>query len=596
MLVHVDLEKGIIHKENINPIWISSYLGGRGLAVRLLQHFEVSLSNPGDLIIFCPGILTGTGVPSSGRWAAAARSPVTGLASAGNAGGMFGARLAWCGVKALVITGKAKTTVKIVVYPDGEVSIEPGDDIKGLDTYSTHIKLSEQFGREQTSCVCCGPAGEKGILIANLISDMYRAVGRGGLGAVMGKMNVKAVTAIANEPESSKAMKTACEVTDFNKSFSEEEYFKSHSRWSTMNALKRYETMGGAMAKNGTIGSFPQVEKMTGEKFESEYKTSSSACYGCPMPCGNTYALKDGSTGGVASASCVKEFGARCGCDDLEAALKCHALADLYGLDEISLGGVISFAMECAEHGYIDAPRFGDTQGMIQLIKDIANNTGLGSVLGKGTKNAALEIGNDSIHFALNVKGLEVPATDPRVYASWGLGYAVSSRGGCHMRAYCNSEMGKNLTSEEMKMIAGTDEIGIPGTTKGRGKEVAFFENIRAITDCLGLCKFVIRSQNAFPSEQNKWLELAGIHIPQDELMKVGKRIINLERIMNIQGGMSPADDTLPGRFTEDPVNGGAAAGRVCAIDGMVDDYYLARGWDKKSGLPSPYDVDTYPN
>ncbi|NPV69319.1 MAG: hypothetical protein HPY55_01580 [Firmicutes bacterium] len=606
MIIAVNLSRNTVTRTPVPQWMLNQYFGGRGLAVALIASMGPRPAGPFDPmnpVVFAPGLLTGTGAPSSARWAVAAKAPATGFVSAGNGGGLWGARLAWCGVRALVVTGRASRPVLIRIAagetPGPRVEVVPCDDLWGMDTLEAACESVARWGGSAAaSFACIGPAGERLVPLANIIADGARAAGRGGLGAVLGSKNLKGIITEAAEPPESVSVRRSERCARFNVVLRETPYFKTHARWGTINALRKYNQAGGLVVRNGLAGEFAGTDRLSGEVFEREFKTSSRACYACPLPCSNTFEIKTGEyagvTGEAASASTVKEYGARCGVEDMAAVLAAHALANRMGLEMISLGGVLSFGMECRERRLLDhilGPgqpdlRFGDGKAMLDAIPLIARREGIGAILGLGVHGASRVIGGDSHRFALHVKGLETPATDPRAYPSWGLGYAVSSRGGCHMRAFPVAETG-SLTVDEGLQVAGVPTLVERGTLAGRGSEVAFFEDMRAVSDSLGVCKFIFRDGSAFPDAQGQWLGVSRVSLPAEDLRTVGERINNLERLMNLEDGLDPADDTLPERFTHDPLPGGASAGRVCDIARLVDDYYAVRDWDTTSGHPN---------
>ena len=359
-----------------------------------------------------------------------------------------------------------------------------------------------------------------------------------------------------------------------------------------------YSKVGGVTAYNGQSGIFEGFDKIEGDIFLNRYNIGRSACGNCPLPCWQKYLVKEGRFQGAWTEaienSTVQCFGTKIGNSDPEAILLAHTLCDKYGLDEISVGVTIAFAMECFQKKIITEKdtdgidlSWGKVDALFKLIELIAHNQGFGKILGQGCQKAAELFGHDSDRFALHVKGLEISTVDPRAYMGWALGYAVSSRGADHMRSYSNWEFGE--VPDEM-----FEEAGIPKTVtdrfsiEGKGRGTAHSENIRSITDSLETCKTVARQGLGLPKNVVGILTaVTGRTWSAEELVKIGERKVNLERLFNLREGLTPSDDTLPWRALHEPLPDGASKGSVVNLEPMLKEYYETRGWDRKTGYPS---------
>jgi len=323
------------------------------------------------------------------------------------------------------------------------------------------------------------------------------------------------------------------------------------------------------------------------------------------MPCTHYFAVEEGKYGpvkgrGIQAATSLA-FGAQCGMTEIEAILKAHARTNDYGLDLISAPVVIAFAMECYQRGIIgrdtteglDLSWANANDAVLESIELMGQNEGFGRVLNRGVKALSGEWGEETKSFAFHVKGMEATDADPRVWPTWGLMYAVSSRGADHCRALCFAEMG-GMAEDVLKKVAGTTEAADPNGIKGKGKVVAYCEDIRALADSLELCKFATQGPLGYPEYlTDLFYSVTGLRWSAEELRLAGERIVQIERLFNLREGLTPGDDTLPDRFLSEPVTDGPAKGRVVRLAPMLEEYYLARGWDQKTGEPVPGRLET---
>ena len=598
----INLSKNQATIEEVTEELIKNYLGGIGFLTRLLYGIVPKGTDPlspENALIFAVGPLNGTLTPSSNRWSVGAKSPATGFIVSGNGGGFWGSELKWAGFDALVITGRAEGPCYLLVE-DGKISIIPAGELWGKDTWETEGMLQAWHNDPNLKVTAIGQAGENKVPLACVIGEKFHAAGRGGTGAVMGSKNLKAVAVrghlgikVADPEGLLRETQYLIELL-----MSEDHYWRYRDYGSTK-GTNLYAKIGGLTTYNGQSGIFDQFEKIEGDVFQNRYKIGRKACACCPLPCWQKYFVREGKLKGAWTEaienSSIQCFGTKIANSDPEAILMAHTLCDKYGLDEISVGVTIAFAMECYQKKIITKKdtdgiemTWGNGDALLKLIEMIANNQGFGKILGQGCKRAAECFGQDSEKFALHVKGLEISTVDPRAYQGWALGYAVASRGADHMRAYASWEFGE--ATDEV-----CSEAGIPKTVKdrftieGKGKGIAYSENIRSITDSLEMCKFVARQKLGLPGNVVGILNaVTGRGWTKEQLMKIGERKVNLERLFNLREGLTPADDTLPWRVLNEPIPDGPSEGALVNLEPMLNEYYEARGWDRKTGRPRP--------
>lgn len=600
MLV-VDLCRGLGAVQPLDEEMLTDYLGGRGLAMRLLYDLAppgVGALHPDNPLIFATGPCAGTLVPASSRSSVAAKSPLTGLLGSGNTGSAFSLGLKGAGFDALVVTGASPVPIYLLVS-GGSFRLVECPELWGQDTLAATRALRQRVGKMDAGIACVGPAGENQVPVASIIFEASRSAGRGGLGAVMGSKKLKAVVAWGGEPVcvADPAGLLSCS-RDYVAALKQESYYLRYSRQGTGVITQPTHDTGCALINDGRDAVLPGIEALSPQAIDTRWKVRQYACPTCPMPCGQLYAVegKGGAWGrGSSGASVIMGFGPRCGLLDLTPISAAYARSNLLGIDLISADAIAGFAIECAEKGLLPPEeaggldlRSGNGAAIVELLAMIAHARGVGALLGRGVREAARVIGGGSERFAPHVKGLEMMETEPRGLWSWALMFAVSSRGADHARAYDVTQI-MDLSDEDLLRAAGTLAGREAGSTEGRGQAVAFFENVRALADSMEICRFVSRGRLGFAGALAPLIRcVTGWDRGEQEWETLGERIVNLERLYNLREGLRPADDTLPPRYTEEPLPGGPAAGRVVPLEAMLADYYRTRGWDRASGAPLP--------
>ncbi len=573
-ILHVNLSDKSIRRESLPPDLFTQYLGGRGLGVKLLYDNlapGTDALSPDNLLVFAVGPSTATKIPTGGRFVVVTKSPTTGTIFDSHAGGYFGAQLRRAGFAAVVFHGKSDSPVYLWINND-DVEIRDASMIWGKDVYdATDALLEETDSKAQAACI--GPAGENLGLMAAIMTDKHRAAGRGGVGAVMGSKNLKAIVAKGtrdvgvHDPERlnktvewSRRLIKKNAVTD-----------KSLPVYGTPVLVSVANELGMLPTNNFQEGTFNDAEGVSGEKLLERFSAGTYNCHGCPIGCGRLSQIDGKKVGGPEYES-LWALGPQCGINDLEWIAIANDRCNHLGLDTISVGSTIGAAMELVEKRKLDAPlKFGDTTGVLDLIEDIAHMRGLGAEMSEGSKRLAERYGAPEL--AMQVKGLELPAYDPRGAQGHALGYATSNRGGCHLRSY----------------LIGPEVLGSPvlvdrDRPDGKADLVILYQDLSAAMDCMVVCRF---TNFAWPVDVYAEMISAGtgIELTGRDLLQLGARIYNLERLFNLREGFTSKDDTLPPRFFK-PLPEGNSRNRIVHLDEMLSEYYKLRGWDKE-GRPT---------
>jgi aldehyde:ferredoxin oxidoreductase len=581
-ILRINLGTGGISRETLDEEMARQYIGGRGIATKILYDelpIGVDPLSPDNKLIFASGPLTGTAAPTGGRYMVVTKGPLNGAIASSNSGGFFGKEFKTAGYDLIIFEGKAEKPVYVWIK-DGDVEIRDASDLWGKTTHETTDLVMQKVGDGKARVACIGPAGEKLSEISCIINDKHRAAGRTGVGAVMGSKNLKAV-----------AVRGTGKVELFDK-----EKFREAQKVS-MGKIKENPTTSQGLPAFGTAvlvnvinenGLFPtnnfqgsvfkEAGKISGETLADTYLTKNTHCFACPIGCGRATEI-DGKAGEGPEYEVIWSFGADCGVDDLKAVVEANFLCNELGLDGISAGATIAAAMELAENnlipaGDLDGPelKFGSADAIVAYTKKMGYREGFGDKLAEGSYRLTSAYGHPE--YSMSVKKQELPAYDPRGAQGHGLEYATSNRGGCHVRGY--------MISPE---ILGAPEKIDPQVLEGKPQWVKIFQDLTAFIDACGLCLF---SSFALGAEEYGALVAAatGWDIDADGVLKAGERIWNLERLFNLREGFSKADDTLPERLLKDPVSEGPNKGKVHRLGELLPDYYKERGWDK-NGVPT---------
>lgn len=590
-LLRINLSSRSISREPIPTETQRTFVGGRGFGIRHLfdeMPAGVDPLGPDNKLIFLPGALAGTQAQGFGRWIVMTRSPQTNCLARSVGGGNFAAYLKFAGCDMLIVEGTSEEPCCIFVTQD-RAEIVSGRDLWGLNTQQTQQALNDQFGRG-TQTACIGPAGERLVRFAT-ITHGTRTASRCGVGTVMGSKNLKAVSIKAPakplEPHGREDFKAILkEHSSILKSHKRR--VKMHRYGTTFLAELTRET-GILPFKNFQTGNIEGIENLLTDAY-SNMRVGSHGCFNCMTRCGQVHEVKDGPYAGAKSEGPEYEtiwaFGPQVANIEVGATVKADNLCDLLGVDTISTGSAIGFAMELFQRGIITTKdtdgmelNWGDHEVMLALIEKIAYRQGFGRILGEGTARAAQEIGKGAEKYAMHCKGLELPAYEPRAAKAHGLSMATSNIGGSHMYGYARQEIAGKADPRPVDRFA--DE--------GKGDIAAYNQIGKALEETGILCNF---ADSGMTHELLGKLLAAGTGFEEFRnpayLQVVGERIVTLERCFNVRDGFSRKDDTLPERMLTEPLtNAGPATGQVIRnLDKLLDEYYDSLGYDR-NGIPT---------
>ncbi len=595
----VDLTSGEVTTQEIPEEWFEDYVGGEGVAVRLfyeLMDADLEAFDPAQPLIFATGPLTGTAAPTSGRWNIVFRSPATGTLGLSNAGGKLAPQIKRAGWDLIVITGKAEKPVYVSIQDD-EVAIEDAANLWGKGVSETEDLIRDTLDDKNVQIASIGPAGENRVLFAAVMNDKHRAAGRGGVGALMGSKNLKALAVrgtqqlpIADE-DTLKERAAAAREELFEEAFVADELapFGTPSFYDAINAL------GILPTKNWQQTTFLEgIESLGHEAYHETLEVKAYACYGCPISCGRVTTIKEGPYsgmhGGGPEYETVAAFGSKCLVTDLNAVAAANHLANDLGLDVISAGQVIATAMEWYDDGLLTDEQtggldlsWGNGEAVVELVKQIARREGLGDLLADGVKRAAEQMGPAAEKAAMHVKGLEMASDGVRASKGESVVHSVSPRGADHLRPYASAIDAFGYREPELDIVQDVDYL-----EDGEKSWVKPLQELSMATNMLGVCLFSSITLAIKPSTWAGLLSSAvGRTVTKEELLRSAERVINLERVINASFGFDRADDMLPTRFLQEPAPDGRGEGQTVDLDVALDSYYASMGWNVETGLPT---------
>ena len=607
-ILHIDLTTSRIRTEP-TARYTSRFPGGRGINQWILLNEldpQVKPFDPENIICFGAGALTGTLVPGAARLNIDSKNALTGGIGSGNAGGWFAAELKYAGYDNIVVRGKAEEPVYIWIEDDS-VSLQSAVRHWGKGTGDTLKDIREELGCEDAEIVCIGPAGENMARQACIIVSGSRAVGRCGLGAVMGSKNLKAVavkgTGSVRVRSAEAFMKLAKTVSQRLNTIPGAIARREHG---TLVGTPMYQSLSAIPYKNYDDDYIPEerFQKISHETFHSVFETDRYACSACPTPCGHVYTIDEGPYKGTrclkAEANSVWNFGGRVAVDDPAAILALQEECCRLGLDIDNTSSVLGWAIDCFQNGLLST---GETDGMelqwgdhgvlFELLGKIARREGIGDLLAEGSLRASAALGQGSDRYAFHMKGQDMIEA-VRSMKGWALGVAVSPRGGAHTRGAPATETRKFSAEDSMKLF-GVSTAGEAQTYVGKSKVVTYFEKVHALLDSMGVCFFTgtwTSPDGVSPGDMANFYTLAtGIPIDEEELLTIGERVHTVEKMFNIRHrGFTRKDDYPPKRLMEEPIKSGPLKGEMLKRedwDRMLDEYYELHGWDLEDGWPS---------
>ncbi len=586
-VLSVDVTTGEVQRRPLDPEEARLWLGGAGLGAYLVYTNVPRGADPlgpDNALVFTPGLVNGVPLITPGKCTFSARSPLTGTIGDATMGGRLGVATRHAGYDAIVVKGRSVKPVTIVV-DDDEVTLRPSSDLWGLDTRQASEDLRRELGHE-FAVATIGVGGENLVKYACIDCD-DRQSGRSGIGAVMGSKLVKAIAVrgtkrlrIAHEDELPGLLESNREKLAGDPGWDDT---RKHGTGGFTNWVN--EERGTFPTRNWQESVYEDRERIVPQYWAPKYGVRSKACHGCMKPCGKLLRIEEGPyegtvVDGVEYETIYSLGGVICN-PDPELLAHLNELCDVYGLDTISAGVVIAWAMEATERdlltkfdlGGLDVG-FHNPACAPELLRRIAHREGIGDLLAEGVAKASAIVGQGSEEFAIHVKGLEPPAYDVRGMKTLALGFAVSSRGACHLKSggYLVDLMGKFGPFKDVDRFS----------AEGRGEMVMYLEDLFAYYDCIGVCKF---SRRMYGNEDlaDAARLVTGRRLTEEEMFRIGERVTNLRRLFNYREGFTRADDRLPHRVMNEPVKEGPSKGHMVTeeeLQTMLDDYYAHRGWD----------------
>ena len=585
-ILRVDLTTGKMQDQEISKEDGVKFLGGRGLAAKILYEEnkpKIDAFDPENRLIFMAGPYTGTLGSFTAFYNVTTKSPLTGAILSAHSGGHWGPMFRKTGYDGVVFKGKAPKPVYLLITDAGP-ELKDASDLWGKGTFETIDALQARHERARAAVI--GPAGEKLVRYAAIMNDHHRAAGRGGVGAVMGSKNLKAVV-VHGTKEVPQADPEKLKETFKTATATVKEKSQAFSKYGTSMVVGITGKAGTIPTRNMQTGYFPEYEKIGGDTLVNNYKTKDTACARCPLHCGNmTKATKDyqAETEGPEYET-LAMFGSNLGNTNLESIIMANNICNEYGMDTISCADTIACAYELFEKGIIKEKdtgglrlEWGNHAAMVKLVEMTGKREGLGQLIGEGSRRLAARYGPEAQKYAMNVKGMEFPGYDPRGIQGMGLAFATSTRGACHLRA----------TMYVPELFQGVlDRF----TIKGKAQPLKDLQELFTIYDCMILCKFGAR--NAFGNSWDNMVTLSnaatGRNYTVDDLKKIGARGWTMERLFNLREGISKKDDTLPERLFTTPIHDGPSKGAVvnkADFDNELEQYYKLWGWSS-DGVPT---------
>jgi aldehyde:ferredoxin oxidoreductase len=551
------------------------FVGGRGLGARLLWDLvgpQVDPLAPENVLIFTNGPLTGTGYQTSNRFSVSTKSPLTGTVLDANSGGYWGMQFRKTGYAALIVRGKAAKPVWIEIKP-GSLTFQDASELWGMGVFALTERLGQNNNKRNVLCI--GPAGENLSRIAAIMNDRERALARGGPGAVMGSKNLKAIVVEGSErPEIEDKERFKFMLYETRKLLAASPLTsQALPEFGTVVLMNIMNNIGALATRNHQQTQFEGAEAISGEELTDKYLVKNASCWACPIGC-TRISRTEKVEGEGPEFETTWAFGAQCGIDDLPAIIEANTLCNNLGLDTISAGSTIACAMELSEKGYLDSDlRFGRADLLVRCVEDMAYRRGLGAELADGSLRLAARYGHPEL--SMSAKGMEFPAYDPRGMQGQGLLYATSNRGGCHMRG--------NMVGPE---VLGLPKLIDRFQVYGKSSFVILHQNASAAIDSLVICKFT--NMGVADEYFARVLSaVTGVPYATGDLIKVGERVWNMERLYNLREGFTWKDDTLPPRLLQEAPSDGPSKGWVVQLEPMLKEYYRGRGWDE-NGVPKP--------
>jgi aldehyde:ferredoxin oxidoreductase len=593
-ILRVDLTSGQIRREKTDPDYMLSVIGGRGLnSTRLYEELERDCDplTPENMLLIGVGPLTGTLLSASAFMTISGKSPLTGILGDSAAGGFFGAELKLAGYDQVVMTGRCEKPCYLYIADD-HVEIREASHLWGKDIWQTTAAIRKDLNDNAVQVAAIGPAGENLVKYATVACNNSRMCGRTGMGCLFGSKHLKAV-AVRGRGRLTVADTLGyldlCRELD-QKIMTHPEYKKRNALGSTL-LMKALNGIGILPTDHFQQGLCGYVDRVSGETLAEKFKVKNKSCFNCNLHCSRYYLSGEVEAEGPEFET-LCSYTSRIGNNDLEFGLKMNAFLNRMGLDSLSSGETIGWAMECVQRGLLTKDDFdgldftwGNCQTVEKLLGMIIRREGIGNLFAEGTRSLARHFGKGTGEYAFHVKGLDMICGDPRGIKAFGLTYAIASRGGDHLRAEPFFELTERYDEAEKRW--GVRDIADRLSDNGKAILVEHTERQALLTDCLTMCKNIGLSMDILDFDFTSRLLTAGtgLNFSPEKVDDALKGVIDRDRKMNIDFGVTAGQDTLPRRFTHEPLKEGASKGQVVPVGRMVKEYYKAKGWNDQ-GVP----------
>ncbi|MDM8521926.1 aldehyde ferredoxin oxidoreductase family protein [Desulfococcaceae bacterium HSG8] len=594
-ILRVNLSNRDIRIEKTDIGYMLKTIGGRGCnSQRLFDEldFDADPLSPENMLVFGIGPLTGTLLSASAFTTISAKSPLTGILGDSAAGGFFGPELKQAGFDQVIITGKSEHPCYLFVTEE-YAEIRDASHIWGKDIWQTTSVIRKELNDNAVQVAAIGPAGENLVRFATVACNNSRMFGRTGMGAVLGSKNLKALVVRGKKGvrlHDPLTFLKLCKELD-EKIISHPEYADRRNLGSTL-LMKALNNLGILPTNHFQEGLCDYVDDVSGESLARNFKTKNKSCFNCNIHCSRYYLTRE-TEGEGPEYETLCSYTSRIGVDDLKFALRMTSFLNKMGVDSLSSGETIGWAMECVQRGLLDKNDFdgldftwGNKETIEKLLPMIVNREGIGDLFAEGTRALSEHFQKGTRDYALHVKGLDMICGDPRGIKAFGLTYAIASRGGDHLRAEPFFELTNRF--EEAEKRFGTRDAGDRLADNGKADLVVFTEKQALLTDCMTMCKNIGLSMDIidFDFASRLLTSATGLKFTEDRVVRSLEGIIETDRLMNIKFGIDPSQDTLPKRFTEEPLAQGPSKGQVVPVEKMVKEYYRLKGWDK-NGVPA---------
>jgi aldehyde:ferredoxin oxidoreductase len=585
-ILNINLSDGKTNKEALSKELARQYIGGTGFATHLLYDNlkpGVDPLSPDNVLVYATGPVCGAFVPCGYKCTVAAKSPLTGFIGEATTTSFWPHRLKLAGYDCLVINGRAEEPTYLFI-DDDTIEFRSAGQIWGKSPQQTEKLIREDLRDDAIKVASIGLAGEKKVLFANIQNDNApgQAARRTGMGAVMGSKNLKAIAVRGTKSVEAANLSGLTELCEDLNNRAQGSCTEKYRLTGTCANVSSFQDLGILPTRNFQQSQFEFAEMVNGERLLEEYAVRIDACGGCPIACDHVCVVSDGAYAGTTASidyESLWAMGANLGIKSISAVIKAVALCDEYGLDAISTGVCIGWAMEYNEKGLLDRSytndldlKFGNETACIELINRIGQREGLGDLLAQGVKRASERLGKGGERFAMHIKGLEMPGYDIRGLKTAALGWAVAARGGCQDRS----------GAYEYDIDRAVDRFK---AEKKQGKLAMQSEDFETLLDSLAMCRYIRKCFKDPYEEPARFYRLVtGIEITAGELRAAAARTNNLKKLFNIREGWTRKDDGLPPRILQDPIKDGPSKGALITeqdLDTMLDGYYEARGWDK---------------